>query len=242
MEIAVDDKLVLDNLNLVPYLINKYIHVSPTSQDYSDYYQEGCVGLVLAASRYDNNRKIKFSTYAASYILGYLYNYKYLYLPIIKYPRRRINNKKKVAMYVADNPDATPAKIMDDLKLTSDEFIECYYDVNYLQDWFKVDGTDSEDAIIWESLLPDTSIADRPDNISATSAFDTLRDMLGSDIFSNTRANDIAHEYLRDMLYSDTYHTQKWYAAKYHCSRSTVNKTIKDLKEIIREKLKEYNN
>lgn len=239
MEIAVDDKLVLDNLNLVPYLINKYIHISPTSQDYSDYYQEGCVGLVLAASRYDSSRKIKFSTYASQYILSYLYNYKYLYLPVIKYPRRRITNKKKVAMYIANNPDAAPATIMDDLNLTSDEFIECYYDVNYLQDWFKVDTADSEDTMMWESLLPDTSIADRPDNISAASAFDILRDMLHSDIFSTALANDIAHEYLQHMLYSNTHHTQKSYAAKYHCTQGAVSRTIRNLKKIIREKLKE---
>ena len=242
MRVAVDDKLVLDNLNLVPYLINKYIHISTSSQDYSDYYQEGCVGLVLAASRYDSSRKIKFSTYASSYILGHLYNYKYLYLPIIKYPRRRVTNKKKVAMYLADNPDATPAKIMDDLNLTSDEFIECYYDVKYLQDWPRVDTADSEDDMIWESLLPDTSIADKPDNISASSAFDTLRDMLDSDIFSNARANDIAHEYLQHMLYSDTHPIQQWYADKYHCSQHTVSNTIKNLKKIIHEKLKEGNN
>lgn len=242
MEITMDNKLVLDNLNLVPYLINKYIHIPISNQEYSDYYQEGCVGLVLAASRYDSSKKIKFSAYASQYILGYLYNYKYLYLPIIKYPRRRITNTKKIAIYLTNNPDATPAKIMDDLNLTSDEFIEYYCGVNYLHDWFKADTADSEDIRMWESLLPDTSIADRPDNISAASAFDILRDMLHSDIFSNPLANDIAHEYLQDMLYSDTRHTQKWYAAKCHCTQCTVSKTIKKLKGIIREKLKEGNN
>lgn len=62
---AEQEKRVTDNLGLIHGVLRKYTW---TNKNYEDYYQAGCVGLVMAAQRYDPGRGIKFSTYASSYI------------------------------------------------------------------------------------------------------------------------------------------------------------------------------
>ena len=61
---------VEDNLALVNYILKK--HSFARTGSYDDYFQEGVYGLCLAAKRYDKNKGTEFSTYAASYINGYL--------------------------------------------------------------------------------------------------------------------------------------------------------------------------
>lgn len=69
------DKLVRDNLNLVPYCINTRFSNTPEfTSEWDDLYQEGCIGLIKAAERFDET-KSSFSTYALSYITGYIQMY-----------------------------------------------------------------------------------------------------------------------------------------------------------------------
>jgi len=67
------NKLVLDNMALVTYVVKK-IYLG--YDEYEDLFQEGCVGLIMAAERYDESYGYTFSTYALSYISGYLKKYK----------------------------------------------------------------------------------------------------------------------------------------------------------------------
>ncbi|UFS70343.1 sigma-70 family RNA polymerase sigma factor [Geomonas sp. RF6] len=59
------DKLVKSNLSLVIQIARRYYegHLK-----FSDYVQEGCIGLTIAAKKFDGNRDIRFITYAKWWI------------------------------------------------------------------------------------------------------------------------------------------------------------------------------
>lgn len=63
------DDLILDNLALVGEIAGKYVMYTK-HMDYDDLFQEGCIGLMNAAKRYNPGRGVKFSTYAYEVING----------------------------------------------------------------------------------------------------------------------------------------------------------------------------
>lgn len=62
-----DDRMVEENLGLVHLCANRF---KGKGIEYDDLYGAGCVGLVKAASAFDRDRGVKFSTYAVPVILG----------------------------------------------------------------------------------------------------------------------------------------------------------------------------
>lgn len=61
------DRLVTENLGLVHLCANRF---RGRGVEYEELYSAGCIGLVKAASAFDENRGVKFSTYAVPVILG----------------------------------------------------------------------------------------------------------------------------------------------------------------------------
>ena len=61
------DKLVTENLGLVHLCANRF---RGRGVEYEELYSSGCVGLVKAAGAFDEERGVKFSTYAVPVILG----------------------------------------------------------------------------------------------------------------------------------------------------------------------------
>lgn len=61
------DRLVTENLGLVHLCANRF---RGRGVEYEELYSSGCVGLVKAASAFDEGRGVKFSTYAVPVILG----------------------------------------------------------------------------------------------------------------------------------------------------------------------------
>ncbi|MBQ5333453.1 MAG: sigma-70 family RNA polymerase sigma factor [Oscillospiraceae bacterium] len=61
------DKLVTDNIGLVHLCANRFRN---RGVEYEELYSSGCIGLVKAAGSFDENRGVKFSTYAVPVILG----------------------------------------------------------------------------------------------------------------------------------------------------------------------------
>lgn len=78
---------VLDNLRLVGWCV-KRCGVLPGNINFEDYYQTGCVGLILAAIRFDENAGKKFISFAVPYIYGTIQTYRYHTLPAVKVGRR----------------------------------------------------------------------------------------------------------------------------------------------------------
>jgi RNA polymerase sigma factor (sigma-70 family) len=68
---ADQEKLVVDNMPLVHFLVRKCARIAG---NYEDYVQAGCIGLILAAQRYDPGRGITFCTFASSYIRGAIHD------------------------------------------------------------------------------------------------------------------------------------------------------------------------
>ncbi|MGN0637173.1 MAG: sigma-70 family RNA polymerase sigma factor [Huintestinicola sp.] len=61
------DRLVTENLGLVHLCANRFRN---RGIEYEELYSSGCVGLVKAANSFDEDRGVKFSTYAVPVILG----------------------------------------------------------------------------------------------------------------------------------------------------------------------------
>ena len=61
------NRLVTENLGLVHLCANRFRN---RGIEYEELYSSGCVGLVKAANSFDEERGVKFSTYAVPVILG----------------------------------------------------------------------------------------------------------------------------------------------------------------------------
>ena len=85
---------VLDNLSLVHHVVHKYIR--PRPEEYEDCYQEGCLGLTLAAIRFNEELGYQFSTYAIPLIIGTIRRYLRDTRPLVKYSRNMINLYTKI--------------------------------------------------------------------------------------------------------------------------------------------------
>lgn len=66
--IEVRNELVLNNLNLVPYTINKYQLYVEGIHDYEEMLQDGYISLIKAVENFDYTLGYKFSSYAIKYI------------------------------------------------------------------------------------------------------------------------------------------------------------------------------
>ena len=73
-EFEKQQQLIIDNLALVNWCIKKYIFIG--DDEYDDIFQEGCVGLILAARNFKEELGYKFSTYAIQMITGTMKKYK----------------------------------------------------------------------------------------------------------------------------------------------------------------------
>lgn len=235
------EKLVLNNLGLVHICIKKYIHINPSDPDYEDYYQEGCLGLIMSCMNYDPDKGFRFSTYSTSYIHGYLLRYKYYAIPLVRYPRSRYENKKKIALYLVDNPEVTPSILMEDLGLSYSDYLEATHEVEFLEGiTYTNDDGDTLDAA---DTIPDPSYTTGYDIYGLSTLYDDIDNILDDMEFKNSKARNIFTEYLYDIIYVDKPRdrkNQKYYARKYGCSQAHVSRMIKQNMDAFKAKLKDH--
>ena len=62
------DKMIRDNIRLVPFTYNKYFRRSCDPEIMEDLIQVGCLGLIKAVDNFDESRNVKFSTFATNII------------------------------------------------------------------------------------------------------------------------------------------------------------------------------
>ncbi len=67
-----ENQLVEDNYKLVWSVVNKFHYLK---EEKEDLFQSGCIGLIMAAKKFDPTRGNAFSTFAIPYILGEIKNY-----------------------------------------------------------------------------------------------------------------------------------------------------------------------
>ena len=64
------ERLILDHIGLVKYIVGRVAVRLPDSVDREDLESAGIIGLINAADRYEPGRGVKFATYASSVIRG----------------------------------------------------------------------------------------------------------------------------------------------------------------------------
>lgn len=67
-----ETKLIEDNYKLVWSVVNKFHYLRAEKEDL---FQSGCIGLIMAAKKFEVSRGNAFSTFAIPYILGEIKNY-----------------------------------------------------------------------------------------------------------------------------------------------------------------------
>ncbi len=69
------DKLIMEHLALVKYVVNKLTVYLPSFVDKDDLIEYGIIGLIDAAVKYDTTKETKFGTYAISRVRGTVLDY-----------------------------------------------------------------------------------------------------------------------------------------------------------------------
>ena len=97
-DINIRNEIVNLNLSLVPYMIN-YLHLIK-NRDLNELYSIGYIGLIKAIEKFNLTKNIQFSTYACSYIKGYIlrsinriYNLPYFFTAIFLSEKKKIKNE-----------------------------------------------------------------------------------------------------------------------------------------------------
>lgn len=112
---------VEEHLSLVHFVLRKHFHKRCNHQDYEDYFQAGCVGLVKAVQNY-NPEISEFSTYAIHMIKGEIKKYRRDCTNLIKIPRPLKEKMFKFARLYGKG--LTEEEICVTLGVDEDELIE----------------------------------------------------------------------------------------------------------------------
>lgn len=217
------EDLVLDNLALVTWLIKKYIYVE--SKDYEDVFQEGCVGLVKAARNFDENRGIKFSTFASTYILGTIQIYQRengSNFHGIKVGRRVLDNLFKVQ--TLKSKDMTDDEIAKELGLDKKDIEKTYIYINSLDKY--INSTDENTITLADTL---ESIETGYDELIGEETFDSILTKLKG-VLSDKNYN-IAEELIYAYTIGGEKLTQVELSIKYKCSQAQISRTLKCIRE-----------
>jgi RNA polymerase sporulation-specific sigma factor len=114
-EPTIRDQIIRQNANLVRSIANKF------NPDDEDVYSEGMIGLIKAIEKFDESKKIKFSTFAYKYISGTILDYY-----------NRIETKIPDAISLNEPTDDSGLYELIDLLESSEDNIERYeeYDLH----------------------------------------------------------------------------------------------------------------
>jgi RNA polymerase sigma factor (sigma-70 family) len=210
---------VLDNLNLVHHIVHKYI--KPLPNEYEDCYQEGCVGLTLAAIRFDEGLGYKFSTYAVPMIIGTIKYYLRATRPLVKYSRNMVDLYTKIQQLkfegLSDN------QILEHLNIGS----ALYFDILNMYNVTSLDMELDEDSSM--TVADTLGVYDEnPDEESEY--FEKSLESVVKNLSDIYRA--IYEEYIYSLYCGSEKLTQKYFANKYGISQSHVSRILKKLNKL----------
>ena len=119
-------KLVKANLRLVVSIAKKYIGQGIL---FMDLVQEGALGLIRAAEKFDYSKNFKFSTYATWWIRQTIMraianNAKSIRIPVHMIDKIRKYNKTKSKMLIKNGIEPTEQEIADEMKLPLDKILQ----------------------------------------------------------------------------------------------------------------------
>lgn len=227
---------VLDNLKLVHYVVLRFFHTKRYHQDYDDYYQEGCLGLVLAAIRFDESKGYKFSTYAIPYIAGHISRYIREVKPLIPYTRRAYEISVKIGKLLIEG--LTDEQIIQRLNISPSKYYEIISAANPISlDAAILDTKECSDELkLRDDIRYD---GDGFDLVNKSELADYLGDAISKVMKSLKRKYWDAYEEYLYGIYTNNRVRQDELAQKYGIGygtlRMTITRTNKKLREILKE-------
>jgi RNA polymerase sigma factor (sigma-70 family) len=220
--------LVFNNMGIVYHLVSK--KMKPLPSDYEDYIQEGMVGLIISAIRFDESRGFSFSTYAFRVILGVLKRYKRENV-MVHQSRSAYNNYNKIISYKLEHPEADNDEIIKQLDLSSNEFLiaQAYYSIEYLDNQIE---NDKGQIVSLLDTIPDKDayreIQDRMDE----ECIIRLADRVLAD--ATERSRGIYDDFFYPALLGEKV-SQAEIAKKYGVVQAQVSRIIKKYNKIIKQ-------
>lgn len=222
-------KLIIDNMALVTYCIKRWIYIG--DDEFDDLFQEGCIGLILAARRFDESLGNTFSTYAIRMITGTIKRYKreksnrYRGL---KVSRSIIDNIQKINKIMEENfTDRLTAELIYESGLTEKQAQEAY--VTFISKDQNVSISD-EDTINIEDTLADK------DNYESIISEDTVRVIIEE---VRKRLSDRDFDIFEEIYYTREIGNEKIsqheLSLKYGISQTQVSRIIRGIRAVLRD-------
>lgn len=212
---------VLDNLRLVGWCVKK-CGVMPGNINFEDYFQTGCIGLILAAIRFDESAERKFTSFAVPYIYGTIQTYRYHSLPAVKVGRR------------AGTQDVTHVLKLMNQGCTDREIME----ITGVDSWYLNTIHGAFAPVCLDAPLLDkdgggkTTFGDmqrQPDDELTNAELQTVIEQIIEDVgkgFKNDKKRAIWEEWVYSAIYDEPL-PQKYFVHKYQITQTWVSRIIK---------------
>lgn len=229
-------RLIEDNLALVKYCIKRYIYIG--TDEYEDLFQEGCIGLILAARRFDPDLGYAFSTFAISNITGLIKRYKrnksnkYRGINVGRSLIDKMSNLYKELS--EENMEYANDYILEKVGITREEYDKMIINIQSIDD--KITINNGEDLNI-QDLIP-----------SVEKGFDEVEaDLLCEQILDKAKDKlqqydyDILEEMIYECMYGEGELRQMELAMRYSTSQTSVSRKIKKIRQVVKEILESIN-
>lgn len=145
------DKFIMDYLPLVKYVVGKIMIYLPSHIDQEDLIESGILGLIEAAERFDEDKNVKFKTYAFHRIRGAVLDYLRLQDWVPRSVREKDSLIKEASNALEQKLNRTPhyEEIAEALGISCSELDKMMADINmcsmiYIEDISFGEGSDSK--------------------------------------------------------------------------------------------------
>ncbi len=229
--------LILNNINFVHYIVQNSFHLRPNNQDYDDCFQEGCMGLIEAANRFDPNLGYSFSTYSYSMIWGHVSSYLRQNKGVIRFPRKVLDLRYKIFKYQTDNPYNTIDDLLRDLNITINDYNDCTCDVLYLEDTVKGIKDDGDIITIGDTIPdPEDDVYLMLELDEIYTDIDTILDNIKYPRSKHHDLKSLFVEYIYDLIYEEK-RAWNYYCTKYGISQPYFCRVVNKLMLELRSKI-----
>jgi len=208
-------QLVLDNLNLVHFIVHKQFGENLSQRE--ELFQEGCVGLIKAVNGFDPSRGFAFSTYAGSMIRGtILHALREAHL--LSVPRSVLDHIVQYRDFVLNNPEAREDEVIAALGINA----YIYHGLVGAMNIASLDAQTSEDGLYLHETVAS------PLNGMNDSVFYMAIEQAANDVLLGVspKHRDIIEEYLYSALYGEERIDQRALGKKYYFSQAQVSRLI----------------
>ena len=160
--------LVNSNLRLVVSIAHKFAN---THLPLMDLVQEGNMGLLVAAEKFNYSFKTRFSTYAYPWIVQYMLRYANSRVSFIALPHRKDEMIRKIQsaashLFQQTGHEATSAELAVYLGIPEEQVVD-YMRYNYVVSSLDVEAGDDDSSVTMGDLIADQSYAPEQEYLRA---------------------------------------------------------------------------